>query len=372
MGNRLNKASILIATGGTGGHVFPSQALAKQLIGKGYDVLFMGKGLSSNSYFAKHLFQSISIDSATPFRKGILQKLLSFISLAKGTFQAFQQIGAYKPSLVVGFGSFHSFPVLSAAFLRGVPIALFESNSVPGKVNKLFSRYANFCGVQFPQAMELLKGTCYEVKMPFWKEVDSVSKKDALAYFSLKEDLFTVLVFGGSQGASYMNPIIAQALKQFHEENRPIQVIHMIGSASSVESIQSFYQEKKMTTSIKPFEENMHLAWSLADLVICRAGAATLAEMVEFGVPAILIPYPTAADQHQLKNALFLEKEVKGAFCLEEKKLTSESLLFLLKNCNTPQMKESILEFKKRSQKKQLIDHIEEFLHSKGVNHGKV
>jgi UDP-N-acetylglucosamine--N-acetylmuramyl-(pentapeptide) pyrophosphoryl-undecaprenol N-acetylglucosamine transferase len=354
---------IVIAAGGTGGHVFPAQALARQLEEKGYTVLFMGKGLSTNRYFSRDLFASVSIDSATPFQKGLFQKLFSFVCLGKGIFQAFRKIREFKPDLVVGFGSFHAFPVLAAGALCKIPMTLFESNSVPGKVNRIFSRYSLFCGVQFPEAKKWLKGTCHEVKMPFWKEKQKQEgKKEASEYFSLETDLFTVLVFGGSQGAAFINPIIAETLAQFHAEHRPIQVIHMTGSEASSEMIQKCYQVGSLRSCVKPFEKNMHLAWSHADLVICRAGAATISEMIEFEVPAIFIPYPAAADEHQLKNALFLSEEVKGSLCLEEKKLTRNALLSLLKTCNVEEMKSSVREFKERKQNRQLLDHIEEVL----------
>ena len=356
---------VVIGAGGTGGHVFPAQALAKQLQEKGYTVLFMGKGLSTNKYFSRDVFSNVSIDSATPFQKGLFQKLLSLMSLGKGIWQAFQKLREFRPQLVVGFGSFHSFPVLAAAALLRIPISLFESNSVPGKVNRFFSRYSLFCGVQFPGATKWLKGTCHEVTMPFWKEKQkSEGKKQASEYFSLEPDLFTVLVFGGSQGAAFINPIIAETLKQFHVEHSPLQVIHMTGSEASSRTIQKYYQEQGLRSHVKPFEKNMHLAWAHADMVICRAGAATISEMIEFEVPAIFIPYPAATDGHQLKNALFLTEEVKGSLYLEEKMLTPNELLGLLKTCNVEEMKSALRAFKQRKQKMQLIDHIDKVFNS--------
>ncbi len=356
----LGKKNILIATGGTGGHVFPAQALARQLQEKDYDVLFMGKGLATNKYFERELFKSVSIDSATPFQRGLFQKLLAVAFLGKGIWQAFKEIRKFKPAMVVGFGSFHAFPVLAAAWFSRVPISLFESNSVPGKVNRFFSRYSLFCGVQFLEAQKRLKGVCYEVRMPFWSKGQ---EENSLAnYFSLHPSLFTVLVFGGSQGAAFINPIVAETLNQFHLEERPLQVIHMTGNEASSENIKKLYEKQGVGAHVKPFEKNMHLAWASADLVICRSGAATISEMIEFEVPAIFIPYPAATDQHQLKNALFLTEEVKGALCLEEKNLTKEELLSLLQKCNIKEMKSSIQQFKVESRKRELIDHIEDAL----------
>lgn len=363
----LQSKKILIAAGGTGGHLFPAQALAQQLQTKECDVLFMGKGLSENAYFHKERFASLSIDAATPLRKKALQKALAFVSLGKGVIQAWQGIREFDPELVVGFGSFHSFPVLVAAFLRGIPFVLFESNSIPGKVNRLFSRYALFSGIVFPKAKKRMKGICKEVSMPFWGEkVDQkIAQKEALSYFPLKENCFTILVFGGSQGAVSLNPIVAEAIGQLHREKGPIQVIHLTGSADSAEKISKIYQDHDVYAVVKPFEQKMYLAWACSDLAICRAGAATLAEIMHFEVPSVLIPYPAAADQHQKENALFMQEVVKGSFCLEQSQLTSQKLFSVLAKCDLQEMKRSISLFSEQKTKKELIDCIDEYWSSK-------
>lgn len=364
------KKKILIAAGGTGGHVFPAQALAQQLQKQdpSCDILFMGKGLSTNKYFKKDVFEHRSIDSATPFQKSILRTLSSIGILAKGIWQAYSWIHEFSPSIVVGFGSFHSFPVLAAAWLKRVPIVLFESNSIPGKVNRIFSRMALVSAVQFPKAKENMKGPCIEVSMPFWQSDEElpVTQEEARSYFSLNPLFFTILVFGGSQGSLAINTIVAQCLAKFRKEKENIQVIHLTGFSSSVEEMQSFYEQQGILACVKPFEEKMFLAWTSADLTICRAGASTLAEIVSFEVPAILVPYPTASEQHQLKNAHFLEEEVKGGFCVEEKELTVEKLLFLLNKCNLRSLKESIRNFKINSPRKDLKDLIRTLLNTEG------
>ena len=162
---------IVIAAGGTGGHVFPAQALGAQLEERGYEVLFMGKGLKTNRYFKRSIFSHVSIDSATPVKKKMLQKAASLVALSKGLVQALRHLMSFKPSLVVGFGSFHSFPVLGAALMARIPIVLFESNAIPGRVNQFFSRSALFSGVHFSQAKKKMKGKCREVSMPFWTKV---------------------------------------------------------------------------------------------------------------------------------------------------------------------------------------------------------
>jgi UDP-N-acetylglucosamine--N-acetylmuramyl-(pentapeptide) pyrophosphoryl-undecaprenol N-acetylglucosamine transferase len=296
-----------------------------------------------------------------------LQKALAIFSLGRGVIQAWQGIQEFDPELVVGFGSFHSFPVLVAAFLRGIPFVLFESNSIPGRVNRLFSRYALFSGIVFPKAQKRMKGICKEVNMPFWGEkVDKkIAKKEAVSYFSLQENVFTLLVFGGSQGAVSLNPIVAEAIGQFHREKGPVQVIHLTGSPDSAEKISKLYQQQGVYAVVKPFEEKMYLAWASADLAICRAGAATLAEMMQFEVPSVLVPYPAAAEQHQKENALFMQDVVKGSFCLEQNQLTSQKLFSVLSKCDLQEMKHSMRLFSEKKTKIELIDCIEEYWFSK-------
>ena len=357
---------ILIAAGGTGGHLFPAQALAEQLQAKECNVLFMGKGLSENAYFHKERFASLSIDAATPFRKKALQKLLAIRFLAKGIFQAWQGIREFDPELVVGFGSFHSFPVLMAAFLRGIPFVLFESNSIPGRVNRLFSRYALFSGTVFPKAQNKMKGICKEVNMPFFGEkVDRhAAKKEAVSYFALTPDCFTFLVFGGSQGALALGPMVVQAIQQFHQERGPVQVIHLTGSLESADQLRQMYEVEGVHAVVKPFEEKMYLAWALADLAICRAGAATLSEVMYFEVPSVLVPFPAAAEEHQKENALFMQDVVKGCCCLEQHKLTSQELFSVLAKCNLGEMKRSLRVFSEKKPNRELIDCIEEYFDS--------
>lgn len=333
---KLPEKKIVIAAGGTGGHLFPAQALAAKLKDP---VLFLGKGLSSNRFFYRERFAFQDIESSS----FSLNKLFSFsYHLAKGTWQAIRALRAYKPTLVIGFGSFHCFPVLLAAFFLRLPIILFESNAFPGKVNRLFSPLALFTGVQFASAACHLKGKCFPVAMPVWCK-ENPTKEEAFAYFSLKPGDPVILVFGGSQGALAINKAFLGALPL------KAQVIHLIGRKASCEEMQAEYARVGVIAVVKPFEENMHFAYKVADLAICRAGAATISELLHFSIPSILIPYPSAADDHQKKNALFLEEIVKASFCLEEKELSSKSLSEVLQKAlqDLPALKAAALRFSK-------------------------
>ncbi|MBS0627468.1 MAG: undecaprenyldiphospho-muramoylpentapeptide beta-N-acetylglucosaminyltransferase [Verrucomicrobia bacterium] len=363
--------SIFIAAGGTGGHLFPAQALAAHLQKKqtSYEITFIGKGLATNAFFRRDLFFYKDVASA-PFSR--VHWIKNLAALCKGTWQSLCFIRKNLPSVVVGFGSFHSFPVLLAAKLLRIPIVLFESNSVPGRVNRLFSYVAAFSTVQFPVAKQQLKGKCFEVNVPFWrfKENDLVSKEEALSYFCLNPNVCTLLVFGGSQGARFINEVVIDALRTMGKKAKNLQVIHLTGNAADPEEVRKAYEDKGITACVKAFEENMQFAWSLADVALCRSGAATLSELIHFGVPAILIPYPHAAEGHQLKNALFME-DVGGAFCLEEKSICTDNLRHLIEqfvdnnNRVLQTMKASIKIFKEKQASCSLSDLVEEFIQKK-------
>ncbi|MES2122125.1 MAG: UDP-N-acetylglucosamine--N-acetylmuramyl-(pentapeptide) pyrophosphoryl-undecaprenol N-acetylglucosamine transferase [Chlamydiota bacterium] len=205
-----NNPKVLFAAGGTGGHLFPAQALAEKLTG--VDVLFSGAKLSTNSYFDRNKFTYRDIDSTTPFRGNFMQKIQSVVILLRGIWQSLRLLSNERPDLVVGFGSFHSFPLLCAAALKRVPLVLFESNAVPGKVIRLFSRFALYTAVYFPESERYLKGKVHAVEIPSLKSRTSLNAQEARRQLGLDPDCFTLLVFGGSQGAKALNALILNLL----------------------------------------------------------------------------------------------------------------------------------------------------------------
>ncbi|MCH9613272.1 MAG: UDP-N-acetylmuramate--L-alanine ligase [Chlamydiia bacterium] len=246
-------SKVVIAVGGTGGHLLPAQALAKEM---SEEVVFMGPRLSASPYF----FKGFAYYDVTSGRR--------IYPLLKGIYQACKLLKRVKPRLVVGFGSYHSFPIVMAAVLCRIPIALFEPNAVRGRVNRWFARW------------DLIKDLKPAVPM-YHKE--KVSRAEGLKYFGLQEGKKTLLIFGGSQGA--------EVLKKLKLDYQVIQ--------------------------LSRFEPNMHYAWSAADLAICRAGAASVAEHEYYKVPTIFIPYPHATDNHQFENA----RHSKGCVILEQKNI---------------------------------------------------
>lgn len=359
------KPKIVIATGGTGGHIFPAQALAHELMEKNYELLFVGGGLDTNRYFNRNRFPYKQIPSATPLKGN---PFTSIYRILKGIRQGLKVIDQFKPSLLIGFGSFYTFPILVAARIRKVPIVLFEPNAIPGKVNRLFSKWALFSAVQFSEAGHSLMGNIIEVKMPTGekKRFNPTAARD---YFYLDPLKFTFLVFGGSQGAESINTLFSQTIGKVAGHDA-FQVIHVTGKTDSAELIRRQYDKAGIRACVKAFEEHMDLAWSAADLVICRSGAATIAEQITFEVPGILVPFPKAADDHQMKNALFVEKKVGGAITCPESSLNVNSLKSMIEQLIAPEsltkMKTAIASFKQENGKKELCNLICEILERAG------
>lgn len=299
------------------------------------------------------LFPHKEIQSSTPFRGNPLR---SIGTLARGVRQSFKLIEEFSPDLMIGFGSFHSFPLLSAARLKKVPYLLVETNAYPGKVNRLFSGGALLNAIQFEEAKTNLRGISLPVKMPFWSqplETETLSKKEALSYFGLEEGVFTLLVFGGSQGAETINKA-AIAL----EVNFPFQVIHFSGK---VTSLMEEYDKRGIACCVKPFESQMHYAFRAADLAICRSGAGTLAELIGYTIPSVLIPWPKAADNHQKINADILAAR-GGAYILEEKDIDKLSSFVIRAKEQEEEMRQSLLKLSESMERESLSSIVQKKL----------
>lgn len=320
---------IMIATGGTGGHVFPAMALAKQLVDKipECQVLFVGGGLSGNQYFDRSTFSHRTIACGSFVNKHPWSIIQSLFQISKGVWQSRAIIREFKPDVAIGFGSFYSFPPLVAAKLQSVPFILHEANSIPGKVNRLLAKYAYATGVHFPKTVQLLNGRAVEVGMPLrsgYRNL-SISKQQARSHFGLENDKITLLIFGGSQGARSLNQLIFQSLLKLSKTNQ-LQVLHIAGNPPAAEELNKAYAENGIAAVVKPFEARMDIAWQAADIMISRSGAGTIAEQLEFEVPGILIPYPYAADNHQELNADFMVETVGGGIKLLENTLNADIL----------------------------------------------
>ena len=344
---------IVITTGGTGGHVFPAEALGNELLEQSYDVTFVGGGLKNNRYFHRNSFKYEEVAASSLFKVNFFRSVWRIL---RGIRESLKILSTIRPRVVIGFGSFYTFPVLLAARLKRIPIVLFEPNAIPGKVNRLFSKWATLSAVQFAEAGKWLAGKIIEVKMPTGKR-DLIEKGSAREYFYLKPDLFTFLVFGGSQGAESINYLFSEAACRL-KGDMPFQVIHVTGKTGPAEKLRRMYAQAGIASCVKAFEERMDLAWNAASVVVCRSGAATVSEQITYAVPGILVPFPQAADDHQTKNAQFIEKKVRGGITCPESTLTVEKLGALLSKMlqseEREKMHRAILAFNQDQRKQEL------------------
>lgn len=323
------KTKILIAAGGSGGHLLPAQQLAASLVDQA-EVLFAGHGLAQSPFFNRTTYPFREIPAA-PLNKRIFS---FFKATGSGLLQSLRLIRSEKPDVVVGFGSFHSFPLLLAALLLRKKIVLFEANCRLGKVNRLFSPFAHVA-MQF----SLSNKERLTPLLP-WRDLQLIDQQKARAVYGLFADRTTLLVFGGSQGAQFLNQSVPGALPS------NVQVLHLTGKEERVEETKKAYRERNIFAVVKSFETNMEQAYAAANGAICRSGAGTVAELIRYGVPAVLIPFPYA-NQHQRDNAEFLEKKVQGATMLlqEDVQLLPERVAKIISE--QTRMREALLRFAK-------------------------
>ncbi len=359
---------ILIAVGGTAGHVHPALAFAAQLKNRHEEtsLFFAGGGLHTNRYFDRALYPFEEISCGYfPFNHP-LTCLLSLAKNMRGILQSIFFIRRVKPHAVVGFGSYHSFPVMVAARLLRVPYLLHESNSIPGKVNRLLSKSAIVTGIQFPLTARYLKGRTHQVEMPLHR--NTYSTDASYSHYGLDPTRCTLLVFGGSQGAAALNALIPSLFLTGEIDSSDLQVIHFTGKEERVADVKGQYEKQGVTAFVGAYESQMQRAWEIATVVISRSGAGTIAEQIEYEVPGILIPFPFASDNHQEKNADFMVDTVQGADKILEADVTPSLLAKTLgsflahKSKRLKEMRENIQRYKKETKVSTLCSILEEEL----------
>lgn len=321
------RKKVLVSVGGTGGHIYPAVALAQTLCQQepSLELLFVGGHLSNNRFFQNFSFDYRNISCASLSFKKPFTSFLNLHKIWAGIKESQAIFRRFCPDLMIGFGSYHTLPTMIAAKLEGIPYFLHASDTIPGKVIRLFSRYAIATSIHFPETESWLQGRCIQVKMPLRDgyKFGYSSKEEARRYFNLEQNKVTLLAFGGSQGASSLNRVIESTLTTYF---RNIQIIHLTGHQETTLKLQKKYTQMGLKAYVADFEPRMDLAWQAADVAISRAGALTLAEQIEFEVPGILVPYPHAADNHQEKNALSIAGKIGSVQMILESNLTPKTL----------------------------------------------
>jgi UDP-N-acetylglucosamine--N-acetylmuramyl-(pentapeptide) pyrophosphoryl-undecaprenol N-acetylglucosamine transferase len=314
--------TIMIMAGGTGGHVFPGLAVADFLRGAGWHVVWLGarRGMEAN-LVPKRGYDMAWVSFSGLRGKGPVALFLLPLRLLLAFWQSARAIFAHRPDVVLGMGGYISFPGGMMAALLGKPLVVHEQNSIPGLANKVLAGVADRVLCAFPGA---LKGATLTGN-PVRPEIAAIAAPESR--YAERSGSLRVLVVGGSLGAKALNDVMPRALSLLPGERRPI-VTHQSG-AQHVESLRQAYSAAGVQAATPAFIEDMAAAYAEADLVVCRAGAITVAEIAAAGVASVLVPYPHAVDDHQTTNARFLA-DAGAAVLVPQSELGAEQLLALL------------------------------------------
>lgn len=310
---------ILIAAGGTGGHIYPGIAVAKEILRRNENstVKFVGtkRGLETK-LVPQNGFELLTIDSAGLKNVGFIGKLKGLFVLPKSFLEARSLIKSFKPDVVVGAGGYVSGPVLLTASLMRVPTLVMDSNALPGFTNRRLAPFVTKAALTFEEALKFFPKKGIVTGNPVRKEFFEIEAKQRGAKTN-------VLIFGGSQGARAINNAMADALEKLPADK--LQITHQTGEFD-FEKIKEIYSRSRFENAdVRPYITNMVEEFAKADLVICRAGATTCAELAAAGKASIMIPLPTAADDHQRKNAEALQTAGAARMILQ-RDLTADSL----------------------------------------------
>ena len=288
---------MVIAGGGTGGHLYPGIAVARELERRaGARVTFAGtaRGLESR-IIPREGFELDLIRSTGLKGKTLMTRLRGLALLPVSAVDAWQVVTRRRPAVVIGVGGYSSGPIVLAAVARRVPTLLMEQNAVPGLTNRLLARVVDAAAVTYEESVRFFGTTAFvagnPVRQEFFKAIPVTSGGPV-----------TVLIFGGSQGAHAINAAVAEAADVIAHAEIPIRVVHQTGD-HDLEPVRDRYSRAGVVARVEPFFYEMFHEMAAADVVVCRAGATTLAEVCAAGRPSILVPLPTATDDHQRRNA---------------------------------------------------------------------
>lgn len=324
---------LLVAGGGTGGHLFPGIAVAEEFLARdpGNEVLFVGTERGVEAKLLPKLGYRLELIAAAGVRgKSLFGQLKGMAGLLYGYSQSRAILKEFKPDLVLGVGGYASAPVILAARGMLIPRFVHEQNAIPGMTNKLLSRIANqaFISLEesrkfFPEDKTLLTGN--PLRKQILAEVAHPPSAPSLMKGGNEQGGFHLLVFGGSLGAHSINMTLAAAAPLLVKLAGKLTITHQTGEKDFAE-VSGAYRSAGIIANVVPFIDNMAAAYRAADLIICRAGATTIAEVTACGKPCIFIPFPHAVDDHQRKNAEALLKCSAG-FMMLERELTAENLV---------------------------------------------
>ncbi len=322
---------LIIAGGGTGGHLFPGIAVAEEFLSRdtANRVLFVGTERGIEARAVPAAGYGLELISAAGIRgKGFLSQLKGAALMLYGYGQSRKILKEFRPDMVLGVGGYASLPMVLAARGMGIPRFVHEQNAIPGQTNRLLARFASkvFITLEesaryFPSATTQLTGN--PLRRQILDMVDQVAAGGTPGN-KQRDDRLHLFIFGGSQGAHALNAAMVGALPLLRESGVKLAIIHQTGEKECTD-VREAYRTAGVTAEVTPFITDMAAQYAVADLIICRAGATTIAEVTACGKACLFIPFPHAVDDHQRRNAEALLKK-DACFMMLERELTGESL----------------------------------------------
>jgi UDP-N-acetylglucosamine--N-acetylmuramyl-(pentapeptide) pyrophosphoryl-undecaprenol N-acetylglucosamine transferase len=353
---------VLIAAGGTGGHIYPGIAVAQEIMRRDSNakVRFVGttRGLESR-LVPQAGFELSLIDSSGLKNVSMAARIRGVAMLPKSFLSALSVIRTFTPDVVVGAGGYVSGPVVLMAALTNRPTLVMESNALPGWTNRVLARFVDRAAVSFEQALPFFRGKAVVTGNPVRREFFEIPPKQRDA------GKFSLLVFGGSQGARAINEAMIAGLSQLKTSPVRLHIKHQTG-ASDFERVQAAYQNVGWNSDaeVRSYIDNMVADFANADLVVCRAGATTTAELIAAGKAAVMIPFPFAADDHQRKNAEALQASGAARMILQQdlsgERLATEILQLARQPQEVSSMEQAIRKLARGDAAAAAVDLIEE------------
>jgi UDP-N-acetylglucosamine--N-acetylmuramyl-(pentapeptide) pyrophosphoryl-undecaprenol N-acetylglucosamine transferase len=318
---------VVIASGGTGGHIYPGIALAQALKELAVEILFVGKSGGLESRIVKEEgFPFYGIPAEGVVGQKFSQIVTAFLKLLYASSRVFLLFLRYRPRVAVGTGGYVCGPVVGVAILLGIPTLIQEQNLVPGVTNRILGKLVKKIAISFPESADYFpRRKVLVTGNPIRKGIITASKSKALEVMGLQEGRFTILAMGGSQGAYQVNQAMVEALTFMRNEN--YQIIFLTGERDYRRVTEEVVRinPPNMKIIIRPYLADIASALAVSDLVIARSGATSIAEITARAIPAILVPFPFATHRHQSYNARWLER--KGAAIVIPDALLSGGLL---------------------------------------------
>jgi len=324
--NGEKKIKVFIAGGGTGGHVFPAIAVGNELVRRRAEIVFIGnkKGLESE-LVPKRGWKIEYISSPRWKGRNFVGRILALLQIPFSLIRAFRIISKYRPNIIIGVGGYVSVPVLLVAILRRISIVVMEQNSIPGLANKLLGRFAKRIFISFPISQKYFNSKrTFLSGNPVRDEIREVSNR-----LPSLSGAFVVMCFGGSQGAKSINEALFASLRFLRKRRHELKFIHQIGLHTDLDIAKNIYEKEGFEAEVSRFISDIEESYAQSHLIICRAGATSIAELMVAGRPAILVPYPFAANDHQRENAKYVMDQ-GGAVMVLDKDLDGQKMADLI------------------------------------------